>query len=44
MKTLDYPITGRRKLLGEILVANQITSAEMVTRALARTEQTGELL
>ena len=44
MKTLDYPITGGRKLLGEILVANHITTPEMVTRALARTEQTGELL
>jgi general secretion pathway protein E len=44
MKTVDYPITGRGKPLGEILVANQITTPEMVARALARTEQTGELL
>src|SRR5689334_1697735 len=43
-KTLDFPITGGRKLLGEILVTNHITTQEMVTRALARTEQTGELL
>jgi type II secretion system protein E len=44
MKTLDYLLAERRPLLGEILVANQVTTPEMVARARARMDQTGELL
>ena len=43
LKTLDLPIQGR-PLLGEILVANGLTTPDMITRARMRMEQTGELL